>query len=680
MTMKKIAPMALLPAAIGATLGTGNAVGSPVEKVVMLLRDLKTKTENDGKVEQKVYDKFKCWCDATIIRKEGAIADGRAALQQLGEKIEKEKKNIAVLTQEITETESTIAKTKDERATAITIRSKAHGEWVAETDESKQAIAALVKAIEILVDGTAPSFLQGEVSKEHTAVQMALQVLPQRAKVDRGQVALLSSALEGKYAPQSMTIQGILKDMFDTLAKSVESATRDEAIAQRNHDLLVFDLDKQLEALQALLKSKNEAKAESETNLADASQSYDTTEAELNADTEFLKSTKESCNAKAVEWKTRKELRTDELEGIDKAIEILTSDDARTLFASSIKAGTEKSFLQVASESSAVVSGADRILKNAVQRTHSTRLAGLALRLKEAKAGHFDEVIKAIDKMIVTVSNENKADIDKRDQCKEEYGKQESTISNLAWLVRKNVAKLDQLERKRETRKEEKETTIAKREQTEAYLDTITQQRNKDHAAFLHTQDEDEKTVALLTQAKNALMAYYQDHGIELGPIQGSVKGALVQEPVFERSADDAPDAIFSDKAKRKGQTKGILTLMQYLLEDAKNEIINDATAEEKSVANFNEEKKAAETLIAELKTATTELASQIAGISAAMNNEQNIKADNEKEKTDEEAYLAKITPDCDWILANFEKRAAARTAEMDGLRGAKDALVGSTD
>merc|ERR1719437_28354 len=43
----------------------------------------------------------------------------------------------------------------------------------------------------------------------------------------------------------------------------------------------------------------------------------------------------------------------------------------------------------------------------------------------------------------------------------------------------------------------------------------------------------------------------------------------------------------------------------------------------------------------------------------------------------DEMDYKASITPDCDWIIGAFYKRSSARTAEMNGLAGAKEFLAG---
>ena len=41
---------------------------TPVTKVVQLIQEMKAKIESDGKAEQKVYDKFACWCEKTTAR------------------------------------------------------------------------------------------------------------------------------------------------------------------------------------------------------------------------------------------------------------------------------------------------------------------------------------------------------------------------------------------------------------------------------------------------------------------------------------------------------------------------------------------------------------------------------------------------------------------------------------
>ena len=46
-------------------LSTKVTTGSPVEKVVELIKELKGKIETDAANEQKIYDKFACWSAVT---------------------------------------------------------------------------------------------------------------------------------------------------------------------------------------------------------------------------------------------------------------------------------------------------------------------------------------------------------------------------------------------------------------------------------------------------------------------------------------------------------------------------------------------------------------------------------------------------------------------------------------
>merc|ERR1719356_1714263 len=151
----------------------------------------------------------------------------------------------------------------------------------------------------------------------------------------------MDSSSNGKYAPQSLTIQGILKDMYDTFGTDLEAATSKEATANRDYELYIKEKQEELAALEAAKKLREEKKAEAEEKLADATALYDETDKTMAADIEFFDATKEGCLAKSEEWNTRKALRVEEIDGINQALEILTSDSARELFASAIKAGKE---------------------------------------------------------------------------------------------------------------------------------------------------------------------------------------------------------------------------------------------------------------------------------------------------------------------------------------------------
>merc|ERR1719487_1996831 len=108
------------------------------------------------------------------------------------------------------------------------------------------------------------------------------------------------------------------------------------------------------------------------------------------------------------------------MKGIKKALEILTADNARTLFRKTMG----PSFLQIKSTPSLLQDGAHaaaanayNILKVQVRKEHSIRLAAMAAQVRTAKVGHFGEVIASIDKLTQTLKDESASDKEKKKQC-----------------------------------------------------------------------------------------------------------------------------------------------------------------------------------------------------------------------------------------------------------------------
>merc|ERR1712203_442886 len=102
--------------------------------------------------------------------------------------------------------------------------------------------------------------------------------------------------------------------------------------------------------------------------------------------------------------------------------------------------------------------------------------------------------------------------------------------------------------------------------------------------------------------------------GIEMGPVQAGVKDAFMQEdPEFAISEDQAPEAVFSSKGKRKNESKDIVSIMTMLIEDVADEIKNAMKAEEEAQLAYEEQMATAEKLLAALKTKKVNLEEAIA-------------------------------------------------------------------
>jgi len=271
--------------------------------------------------------------------------------------------------------------------------------------------------------------------------------------------------------------------------------------------------------------------------------------------------------------------------------------------------------------------------------------------------------------MIQTLRDEASADVQKRDECKDEYQKIKKTIADLDWKIEKNEAKITKLEDLIAKREEERLKTIEDIADVIKQLETMKEERTEENTEFLKAKSEDEQAIELLKEARDKLEEYGKKHLKESKFLQ--------QGPEFEVSEDKAPDAKFSDKGSRQGESRGVVSIMTMLIEDLSGEIRESVKDEEKAQLAYEASVKAAKKLKGELEDKKVSLEEAIAKRKEEKTEEEESLATNEEDKTAQEDRKAEIKEDCDFIIDNFEERSKRRTAEMDGLAQAKDFLAG---
>jgi predicted nucleic acid-binding Zn-ribbon protein len=658
--------------------------GNPVAKVVELLKDLKSKTEADGATEQKIYDKYACWCENTAKAKASAIVQAKAEIRALSQSILKYKGLVATLTAEIKELSENIAANQKSQDDATAVRTKENNAYMAETTTTKQALASLENAVKVLSEATMlqsgatsavllQSGSQAELrAKAAAAIRLMLQTIPSRVELRRDQISLLSefakNGAQAEYAPQSASIQCILKDMYDTFSSNLEKSTQTEASKNRSFEDFIAAKHTEMIEMKTTKGKKESQKAEAETNLAKTTQICDETTTQMEADIAFFDATKKACQDKAAEWKERTAMRNEELAGIKEATKILNSDESRALFAKAIKPGMETSFLQLSSHDSATAtSNAFMALKQAATEAHSTRLASLAAAVRMAKKGHFAEVITAIDEVEATLKDEGQNDIETRDHCNEEYQDISVHVKDIKWQIKTDLAHIEKLKAMINDNSKAKAETIEAIKDTTEKIAQMEAERIAENEAFLSGKSEDEAALALLTSAKDALSKFYKKNTL------------LLQQPVFDVSENQAPDASFSDKGSRKNQAGGIVGLMEMLIEDLtleiKNGIKNEATAQ----SEFEEALTDATTLKKDLIRKKDTLEGLIAQENDDKTAEWTEENSDEKDLKEEKDYKSDIKPDCDWMIGAFKERSTSRATEMKGLVSAKEYLSGAS-
>merc|ERR1719482_424108 len=139
----------------------GQAVkDDPVARVVVLIKELMAKIEADGKAEQKLYDKFACWCEKTLARKAAAIDDAKDTIDKTQREIIELKGKLGELGAAIKQLEKEIAENEEARQEATGIREKENEDYEAEKTEAEQCLGALEAAIKVLSGAGKASMLE----------------------------------------------------------------------------------------------------------------------------------------------------------------------------------------------------------------------------------------------------------------------------------------------------------------------------------------------------------------------------------------------------------------------------------------------------------------------------------------------------------------------------------------
>merc|ERR1712066_824674 len=111
---------------------------------------------------------------------------------------------------------------------------------------------------------------------------------------------------------------------YDGFTADLEKSNAEESDSQKSYEELLATKRMELGTLKATLEKQNLDKSQKTKKLAESEVLLDDTKAQLEADEEFFAATKSACREKAEHWSERTRLRTEELQGIGQALQILS--------------------------------------------------------------------------------------------------------------------------------------------------------------------------------------------------------------------------------------------------------------------------------------------------------------------------------------------------------------------
>merc|ERR1719352_1552104 len=622
----------------------------PVGRVVTLLTDLKAKIEADGRTEQAIYDKYACWCEGT------SVAELAKLKKDLAENAEAQKK-------------------------AEAMRTKENAEYVMEKGQLEQGVAQLTKAVQVLGEGTTweskekerwnSALAETRVLTVAAGVRSALRLYTRKDReMAAGQdLSPVKSFLSnpaawvqtkaaphlGEYAPQSSAIQGILKQMLDDFNQNLVDGADEEKQKQTDFDSLMDTKRKDQKLLQSTLESKTTSAADDGKQLADDTTLREETQAQLKADEEFFDSLKQGCKTKADEWAARSRVRTEELGGINKAVEILSSDSAKGTFAAS-----GSTFIQVAASAASPRKAAYNALKSAATRSRSVQLAALASRVYTT--GHFDDVIKEIDSMVKLMRQEQQDDIDHRDWCEGEKNTAANKQESLSYDMEQLTNKINRLNNKKSELGNNINNTLSEMTEVELSMNESKDARNEENAAFRQAMKDDADAIELLGKAIEVLAAIYPSFLQQKGP-------------------DDEPESWAGGKAEyggRQAEGGGIVSILEMIREDVENEMKIARKEEGEAMAEYEKQRSENTASLHALEAKKSALEQEEAAVDKEIAETEANHFDTDEAHTATEEYVEDLKPNCDWVSQTFDTRKEQRDAEIKGLQDAKSILSGA--
>jgi len=659
---------------------------TPVEKVVMMIKDLQTKVTEEGHMEATTYDKFACFCKSKTDEKVEAITEGETDQDALTTKIQDLQAKRAQLDLDIQALNEEIAGYEEKIAESKKMRGEEVSTFDAALTDMEKAISALERAIETL-KASKPSLAQVK-SLVRTSLLMAdaMNMAPKSRKVvtmllaeDQPITDVPVSDYDFKSGGIIETLEGLLgtfRERKTTLESDNETASSDYNIAMQ------AALD-QLTQAQQSLENKQKEKAETSEDIATSQADLTETTAMLNDDRVYLKDLTEKCETKAKLWDQRSQMRADELSALTQALSVLesavaekaeaTGEGGRSLGQKETKTEETKteakkvepvSFVQeqlvrkmAPDDDAAKRDRLISLLTSAGKKLHSTVLSTLALKV--TKDDPFKKIKGMIQELIERLLQEEADEANHKGWCDTEISK---TLKDRDYRLRditdlhSSIEKLNARKEKLNLTKTELTEEIATLEEDLANQTAAREEEKEEH---LQTIADSEEGLEAIKEAIDILDHFYK-----------AAAKALVQQPSVD---DEAPDAGFDDTYKAsQGAATGILGMMEVIMGDFERTIKETTAEEEQAKRDFIEYDRetrmsiAAKTNALEATTAElTEVMDQLSTAGDELRTQQELL--DTAVKTWEE-----LLPGC---VADpgmsYEERVARRNQEIQALKDA---------
>lgn len=681
-----------------------------VEKVIQMLNDMTAKAKQEKKDEEVAFAEFQTWCSMETKNTQTSIKKSSENIELLSTSIDKLGSDIATLSDDIAQLQSDATGSQSDISAAKQQREKDHAAFVEEQNDFSESVDAIERALLVLqqqdYDRPAAAAALVQVSsvaqlpdKARSIVSAFLGLLQKEDPLG----GMDYSAPEANaYEFQSGGIVAVLKKLRDEFRSKLAECQKEEKNSAHASSMVQQDLtdtmenaNKEAERKTAKKASKHESKAEDEKQLK-------ATEATKSQDEATLSDMTTECKEKDLSFQEKQKLRKEEIEAMQKAIEILQSPE--------VLGNAEKhlnlaqmpqhitALLQMGTGSGGQIQGVHRRLREFLA-SEGERLGSqqLTLLAQKVMADPFGKVKKMIDGMITRLMNEANEDARHEGYCDEEMGKNKVTRNKLAADIDALTASIEDGKAKVMTLTEDTALLSKEIADLEQAMTEATDLRKKEKAINKETVEDSQAAQSAVAAATAVLKDYYakastataflqaspRDWGLKTGVKMGTDEWNALANPNFEGTIDkghkEGMQTFGETETGQQDEARyGVLGLLEVIASDFAN-LEAQTNAAEAAAAEAYERFMVESQKSKAVKSRKVEMneSDRVATESKVQDDTADLK-NTQDELLAANRYHDDLVPQCIDNGMTWEQRGAARQAEIDSLKEALKILESS--
>jgi len=578
---------------------------TPAEKVVNLLEDLKTTSEEELKKETKLFTTFLTFAEGKLVEKQAAIDTDNQNIETANADIDGAKAGIK-------KAQTAFAKAKAKEIKKSQALSDKTEQWEATKAELEKTLTDLTKAVSSLEK----AIEHLTTAKETNFLSLKETIRPNLKLADALGIATHSVSLlqgPGAYEYHSNDIIGILSTLNKEFSDKKTEVEHEKASGQEAFTEFKEAAETAISAAQDTQETEKGNEETQTQALGKAEQDLQNATIDLKNDSQYHKDLDERYKLKSAQWAQRKQGREDEIAALEGALTQLATASGKE-----VERTEKKDFLQEPETTETKLDApkemdvkkekpvtsflqARRVLTSitADEEKPVFHVKAAALLLAQGKAlksatleslshqmtGSFDKVKKLIQELIERLLSEGSNEADHQGKCATDRKEAEMNRLHRSEDIERTNADLASLTAFRDELEQTISTLSDEIDELEKTLSKEAKMRSEDKEANLEAIKDAKEGLDALKAATQILTEYYKGvHGVG----GADTARVLVQtSPVEEEEEWKGVGGIKGAYKGSQGAAGNIFGLLEVIRTDFEREIRTTQTDEKETQAEY---------------------------------------------------------------------------------------------